>query len=83
MQVLKGLGILAAFIAVNLAMLLPIRFLTKIPSFIFRKLLHTVAIIGISLMIPLSENWAAAAITSGLLAVINYSVNNPDESGPF
>ena len=82
-QALKCFGILAAFIAVNLVTLLPIRFLSKIPSFIFRKLLHIVAITGISLMILLSDSWAAAAITSGLLAVIIYPILMIAEREPW
>lgn len=73
-QVLRCFGILLALIAVCLSILLPIRFLTKIPSFIFRKLLHIVAFSGISLMILLADSWQAAAITSGLLAVVLYPI---------
>ena len=81
--VLKCFGILAAFIVVNLAILLPIRFLTKIPSFVFRKLLHIVAITGVSLMILLAESWGAAAITSGLLAVIIFPILMNAEKKPW
>ena len=81
--VLKCFGILAAFIVVNLAILLPIRFLTKIPSFVFRKLLHIVAITGVSLMILLAESWGAAAITSGLLAVIIFPILLIAEKEPW
>ena len=82
-RVLKCFGILAAFIAVCLAVLLPIRFLTKVPSFVFRKLLHIVAITGISLMILLAESWDAAAITSGLLAVVIYPILMLAEKEPW
>ena len=82
-QVLKCLGILAAFITVCLTILLPIRFLTKIPSFIFRKLLHITAIAGISLMILSAESCAAAAITSGLLAIVIYPVLLIAEKKPW
>ena len=82
-QVLRCLGILFAFIAVCLSILLPIRFLTKIPSFIFRKLLHIVAFSGISLMILLADSWQAAAITSGLLAVVLYPILSAIEKEPW
>ena len=82
-QVLKCFGILAVFIAICLAILLPIRFLTKTPSFVFRKLLHIVAITGISLMILLSEGWDAAAITSGLLAIVIYPILLNAEKKPW
>ena len=71
-QVLRCFGILAAYISACLALLLPIRFLTKIPSFIFRKMLHIAAISGISMMILIAESWGAATITSGLLSLVIY-----------
>ena len=82
-QVLRCIGILAALIAVCLAILLPIRFLTKIPSFVFRKLLHIVAFGGISLMILLAGSWQAAAITSGLLALVLYPILSAFEKKPW
>ena len=66
------IGLLAAFIAPCLAILLPIRFLTKIPSYIFRKLLHIVAFTCVSLTILTSGNWQAAALTCVVFAVIVY-----------
>ena len=82
-QVLRCFGILAAFIAVCLAVLFLIRFLTKIPAFVFRKLLHIVAVTGISLMILLAESWQAAAITSGLLALALYPILAAAEKHPW
>ena len=73
-QALRCVGILASLIAICLLILVPIRFLTKIPSFIFRKLLHIVAFSGVSLMILLAESWQAAAITSGILALVIYPI---------
>ena len=74
MQILRCFGILAVYIVACLTILLPIRFLTKIPSFIFRKMLHIAAISGISMMILISESWDAATITSGLLSVVIYPI---------
>ena len=82
-QVLSSIGILLAFIAVSLSILLPIRFLTKIPSFIFRKLLHIAAFGGVSLMILLTGSWLAAAITSGLLAMVLYPILSAIEKKPW
>lgn len=82
-QVLRCIGILAAIIAVCLAILLPVRFLTKIPSFVFRKLLHIVAFGGVSLMILLAGSWQAAAITSGLLAMVLYPILSALEKRPW
>ena len=83
MQVLRCVGILAALIVVCLAILLPVRFLTKIPSFIFRKLLHIVAFSGISLMILMAGSWEAAAITSGSLALVIYPILMMVENKPW
>ena len=82
-QVLRCIGVLGALIVICLLILLPIRFLTKIPSFVFRKLLHIVAFGGISLMILLAEDWRAAAITSGLLALVLYPVLSALENEPW
>ncbi len=82
-QVLRCFGVLGVFIVISLTLLLPIRFLTKVPSFVFRKLLHIVAFSGISLMILLAEDWQAAAITSGLLALVLYPVLSVIEKKPW
>ena len=82
-QVLRCIGILAALIVVCLSILLPIRFLTKIPPFVFRKLLHIVAFSGISLMILLAGSWQAAAITSGLVALALYPILSAVEQKPW
>ena len=82
-QVFRCIGILAALIAVCLAILLPVRFMTNIPSFIFRKLLHIVAFCGVSLMIILAESWQAAAVTSLLLAVVIYPIIMMIEKEPW
>ena len=66
------IGVLAAFIAPCLMILLPVRFLTKIPSFIFRKLLHIVAFTCVSLTILTSKSWQAASLTCVVFAVIIY-----------
>ena len=82
-QVLRCFVFLLMFIIPCLLILLPIRFLTKVPSFVFRKLLHIVAFTGISLMILWAESWQAAAITSGLLAVVLYPILHLAEKQPW
>ena len=82
-QTLRCGGVLLAFIAVCLAVLLPIRFLTKIPSYIFRKLLHIVAFSGISLMILMAESWQAPALLSVLLAAILFPILMLVEKEPW
>ena len=72
MDIFHCIGVLAAFIAPCLMILLPIRFLTKIPSFIFRKLLHIVAFICVSLTILISRSWQAASLTCVVFAAALY-----------
>ena len=73
-QILHCLAVLAAFIAPALMVLLPVRFLTRLPSFVFRKLLHFVAFTSVSLMILAAKSWQAAALTSVLIAVALYPI---------
>ena len=71
---LHCLADLAGFILPSLLILLPVRFLTGVPSFVFRKLLHIVAFTSVSLMILTAGSWQAAALTSVLIAVALYPV---------
>ena len=73
-QILHCLAVLASFIVPALMILLPIRFLTSLPSFVFRKLLHFVAFTSVSLMILTAESWQAAALTSVVIAIALYPV---------
>ena len=54
--------------------LLIIRFCTKVPKFIFRKLLHLVAFTCVILMLLTAEDWYAAAIASLLIAAVIYPI---------
>ena len=71
-DVFHCIGMLAAFIAPCLVILLPARFLTNIPSFIFRKLLHIVAFTCVSFTILTSGNWQAASLTCVVFAAAVY-----------
>ena len=71
-DILHCIGRLAAFIVPCVLILLPVRFLTRIPSFIFRKLLHIVAFTCVSFTILTSGNWKAAALTCVIFAVVVY-----------
>ena len=71
-QIKHCLLALAGFIAPALLVLLPVRYLTRIPSYVFRKLLHFVAFTCVSLMILAAKSWQAAALTSVLVAVVLY-----------
>jgi dolichol kinase len=82
-ETLRCFGVMAAFIVSCVLVVLPIRFFTKIPTFIFRKILHIVAFSGISLMILTAGSWQAAALTSGILALILYPVLTLIEKEPW
>ena len=70
--VLHCAGTLVAYIVPCVTVLVPIRMLTKVPSFVFRKMLHIVALTCVSLMILAARSWQAAALTSVLIAVAIY-----------
>lgn len=74
LQIFHCLAVLASFVVPALMILVPVRFLTRVPSFIFRKLLHFIAFTGVSLMILFAGSWQAAALTSVLIAVVLYPV---------
>ncbi len=51
---------------------LPLRFITRIPGYVFRKILHMIAFTCTTLMIAVANTWQAAALTSILIAVCVY-----------
>lgn len=72
MQTADCFGRLILFIFPCVLVLLPIRFLTKVPSFVFRKLLHIVAFTCFTVMMLLAESWLAVALTSVIIALVIY-----------
>ena len=71
-QTLKCLGTLVFYIFPCLMVLLVIYFTKKVPSFVFRKLLHIFAFSCFTVMLLSAESWQSAALTSVLIAVIVY-----------
>ena len=71
-QTLHCFGRLLLYIVPFLLMLLPVRFLTKVPSFVFRKLLHILAFSCFSVMLLNAESWQAAALTCVIAALFIY-----------
>ena len=71
-QMLVCLGRLVLYIIPCLLVLLPIRFLTKVPSYVFRKLLHIVAFSCLTVMLLAADSWQAVAIASVIVAVVLY-----------
>lgn len=82
-ETLRCLGVLTAYIIPCVLILLPIRFLTKIPSFVFRKLLHVVAFSCVTIMILTAGTWQSAALASLVIAVVLYPVLRKLESEPW
>ena len=73
-QTLSCFGVFLAYILPTLAILIPIRFLTKVPPFVFRKLLHIAAFTFSSLMILVSQSWQATALACLIAMLIIYPV---------
>lgn len=71
-QILRCVEALLVYIVPAVLLLLPVRLFTKVPSFVFRKLLHVVALTCVSLMILAAESWQAAALTSVAFALAVY-----------
>lgn len=65
---------LVLYIIPCVLIILPVRFFTKVPSFVFRKLLHTIAFTCFAVMISSAESWQAAALTSLIIAILIYPV---------
>ena len=82
-QTLRCLGELILYIIPCVLVLLPIRFLTKVPSFVFRKLLHMVAFTCFCVMLLAAESWQAAALTAVVLAVLIYPLLALFEKEPW
>ncbi|MBR0391654.1 MAG: hypothetical protein IJK38_04970, partial [Oscillospiraceae bacterium] len=74
MQTLHCLGRLVMYIIPCVLILLPIRFLTKVPSYVFRKLLHIVAFSCFTVMLLAAVSWQPVAITSIIIAAAIYPI---------
>jgi len=70
-DVLKLFGIYIAYIAVLAVMLIIVRFATKVPDYIFRKLLHFVAFTSIlPLVIGTDNAWMAVCVEVIFLVIV-------------
>ena len=65
---------MAALLLPCIALLIPVRFLTRIPSFIFRKLMHSAAFAVVTMAILTVKSWQAAALTFALAGVAAFLV---------
>ena len=82
-QLLRCLGTLAAYIVLCLLILISAWRLIRMPSFVFRKMLHFVAFTCVSLMILNAESWQAAALTALNIAELAYPVLAALEAAPW
>ena len=71
-QTLRCLGRLILYIIPCVLALLLIRSVTKIPAYVFRKLMHVVAFTCFTVMMLTAESWQAAALTSVIIAALIY-----------
>lgn len=65
---------MALFIIPCVLIVLLLKMLVKIPSFVFRKMLHIIAFSCLTWMTYQAESWYAAALTSVLIAVVIYPI---------
>ncbi len=82
-DVLDCLATLIMYIIPCILIAFPIRLFTKIPSFVFRKILHMIAFTCITVMLLAAANWQAAALTSVLIAVLVYPLLAVFEHEPW
>jgi len=73
-QMLRCGGKLALYLQPCVLALLLIDRLTRVPRFVFRKLLHLVAFTCVTFMILVAESWQAASLTSCLVAVLVWPI---------
>ena len=73
-ETLSCFGIFLAYVIPSLMILVPIRLLTGIPSFVFRKLLHIVAFTFATLMILASRSWQASSLSAVIAVVLIYPI---------
>lgn len=71
-QILSCAGALAAYIIPCVAILLPIRYFSKVPDYVFRKLLHIVAFTCVAWMVLSAKSWQAAVLTCVLFSAAIY-----------
>lgn len=80
---LRCIGMLALYIIPCLLILVPVRILTKLPSYVFRKLLHVVAFTCITIMLLGANNWKEPALASVIIAGALYPVLMLIEKEPW
>ncbi|MBQ8092404.1 MAG: sulfite exporter TauE/SafE family protein [Clostridia bacterium] len=80
---LDCLGKFILYLIPCVLLIIPLRFLTRIPSFVYRKLLHIIAFTCVTLMIMVAANWQTAALASITVAAVIYPVLAILENQPW
>ena len=62
------------YIILFVLVIYPLRFLIKIPPFLFRKILHAIGVYSFSLMLLYTDDWRGAALASLIILALNYSI---------
>lgn len=83
MEYLRLLGIYLGYFVVFAAGLVILRFTTKIPDFIYRKLLHFVAFTSILPLVLCTDIWWIAVAAVGLFLIVIIAVLHFIEGLPF
>ena len=73
-EFLRGSGILLAYFAVAVVILFSIRWLTKVPDELFRKLLHFVLQASYILFAYAYETWWKSALFGFLIVAVAYPI---------
>ena len=71
-ETLRCCGLMVAFFIAGLTVITVARLLIKIPSYIFRKLLHTIAYGSTVFVVCMANQWACAALACVIVAVVIY-----------
>ncbi|MBO5228365.1 MAG: hypothetical protein J6B39_05160, partial [Lachnospiraceae bacterium] len=69
-EVIRLFGIYIAYIVVLALSLIIVRFTTKVPDYIFRKLLHVVAFTSILPLVFCTDSWQAAVVVEIIFLII-------------
>ena len=72
LETLRCCGLLILFFIVGLIVIAIARAVIKIPSYIFRKLLHTIAYGSTVFVISMTDQWSCAALSCILVALLVY-----------
>ena len=82
-QVSMCLANFVCFVAPCLAVLVPVRLFARVPSHVFRKMLHAVAFGCVTAVILAARSWQAVVAICLLIAVVVYPVLAVLESRPW